>query len=140
LCGVEVPHSCGLIGHSDADVAAHAVADALLGALALGDIGQHFPPDDPAYEGADSLELLRQVFGLVGARGYELGNADVTIVAESPKLAPHIGRMRANLAIALSCGVDRISVKATTEERMGFTGSREGICAHAVVLLTKRAD
>lgn len=133
--GVDIPWEKGLLGHSDADVLLHAVADAILGALALGDIGKHFPDTDPAFKGADSLKLLEHVVNLVGDRGYRVGNLDATIIAQKPKMAPHIPAMREN--IARVCGVepDRINVKATTEEGLGFTGCGEGISAHAVVLL-----
>lgn len=137
LCGVDVPYGRGLLGHSDADVAVHALMDALLGALALGDIGVHFPASDPQYEGADSLVLLCKVYGLVTARGYKLSNADITIIAQEPKLAHYLEQMRRNIADAMLTGIDNISVKATTEEKMGFTGSGEGIAAHAVVLAEK---
>ena len=133
--GVDIPHEAGLDGHSDADVLVHAVMDALLGALALGDIGQHFPDTDPRYKGADSMALLRHVAALVGEAGYRLGNLDATVLAQAPRLAPHIGRMRANIAAALGCGVGRVSVKATTEEKLGFTGAKQGIAAHCVCLL-----
>ncbi|MEK9934052.1 MAG: 2-C-methyl-D-erythritol 2,4-cyclodiphosphate synthase [Luminiphilus sp.] len=135
LCGVRIAHPCGLMAHSDGDVALHALTDGLLGALALGDIGHHFPDDDPTFEGADSRQLLRQVVALVGERGYALGNADLTIIAQAPKLASHIGTMRQNLAEDLGCDIDRINVKATTTEKLGFVGREEGIAVHAVVLL-----
>jgi 2-C-methyl-D-erythritol 2,4-cyclodiphosphate synthase len=135
LCGVRIAHPCGLMAHSDGDVALHALTDGLLGALALGDIGHHFPDDDPTFEGADSRQLLRQVVALVGERGYALGNADLTIIAQAPKLASHIGAMRQNLAEDLGCDIDRINVKATTTEKLGFVGREEGIAVHAVVLL-----
>ena len=135
LCGVRIAHPCGLMAHSDGDVALHALTDGLLGALALGDIGHHFPDDDPAFEGVDSRQLLRQVVALVGERGYALGNADLTIIAQAPKLASHIGAMRQNLAEDLGCDIDRINVKATTTEKLGFVGREEGIAVHAVVLL-----
>ena len=133
--GVTIPHSRGLLGHSDADVLLHAIADALLGALALGDIGRHFPDSDAAYAGADSRVLLRRVMDLVTARGYEIGNVDATLMAQAPKLAPHIDAMCANIAADLRCAADRVSVKATTTERLGFTGREEGIAAQAVALL-----
>lgn len=135
--GVVIPWEKGLLGHSDADVLLHAVADALLGALAMGDIGKHFPDTDPAFKGADSMKLLEHVVGLVAARGYRVGNLDATIIAQKPKMAPHIQAMREN--IARICGVepDRINVKATTEEGLGFTGIGEGISTHAVVLMEK---
>ncbi|MBQ4381688.1 MAG: 2-C-methyl-D-erythritol 2,4-cyclodiphosphate synthase [Oscillospiraceae bacterium] len=135
ICGVEVPSPLGLLGHSDADVAAHALMDAMLGAAALGDIGHLFPDKDPAYEGADSMVLLERVNELIRSRGYALGNADITVIAQKPKLAPYIQDMRRTLADRLGVDVDRISVKATTEEGLGFTGTLEGIAAHAVVLL-----
>ena len=133
--GVDIPHEAGLDGHSDADVLVHAVMDALLGALALGDIGQHFPDTDPRYKGVDSMALLRHVAALVGEAGYRLGNLDATVLAQAPRLAPHIDAMRANIAAALGCGVGRVSVKATTEEKLGFTGAKQGIAAHCVCLL-----
>ena len=135
LGGVRIPHSRGLVAHSDGDVAAHSLCDALLGALALGDIGRHFPDGDPRWKGADSLQLLAHCTALVRGRGYALANADVTVVCERPKLAPHIEAMRARLASALGCGADAVSVKATTSEKLGFTGRGEGIAAFAVVLL-----
>jgi len=137
LGGVEVPHERGLAGHSDADVLAHAVMDALLGALALGDLGQHFPDTDPRYKGADSLVLLREVAALVRERGYDCGNLDCTVIAQRPKLAPHIPRMRERLADALGVPVECVSVKATTTEHLGFTGREEGIAAQAAVLLAR---
>lgn len=136
LCGVKIPHSLGLLGHSDADVAIHALCDALLGALALGDIGKHFPDSDPAYKGIDSKILLRHTFDLVRSHGYILGNADITICAQAPKLAPYILQMRETLADVIGCDVDRISVKATTTEHLGFTGRCEGISAYASVLVS----
>lgn len=129
LCGVEIPYEVGLLGHSDADVALHALADALLGAAALRDIGYHFPDTDPAYAGADSRRLLRRVVELIGEKGYRVGNVDVTIIAQAPKLLPHIERMRANVAADLGVAPDAVSVKATTTERLGFTGRKEGIAA-----------
>jgi 2-C-methyl-D-erythritol 2,4-cyclodiphosphate synthase len=135
LCGVRIAHQNGLMAHSDGDVALHALTDALLGALALGDIGHHFPDDDPAFEGADSRQLLRQVIALVKARGFVLGNADLTIIAQAPKLASHIAAMRQNLSEDLGCDIDLINVKATTTEKLGFVGREEGIAVHAVVLL-----
>ena len=133
--GVDIPHRTGLAGHSDADVLTHAVMDALLGALALGDIGRHCPDTDPRYAGADSLALLRQVAALLRERGWQLGNLDATVLAQAPRLAPHIPQMRENLAAAIGCETDRISVKATTEEGLGFTGTEQGIAAHCVCLL-----
>ena len=138
LGGVDIPYEKGLLGHSDADVLLHAISDALLGAAALGDIGAHFPDSDPAYQGADSAELLRAVGNLVRGAGYEIGNIDSTVVCQAPKLAPHIGAMRARIAEVLSLPVGAVSVKASTEEHMGFTGRGEGIAAHAVCLLTER--
>jgi len=135
LCGVRIAHQNGLMAHSDGDVALHALTDALLGALALGDIGHHFPDDDPAFEGADSRQLLRQVMALVNARGFVLGNADLTIIAQAPKLASHIAAMRQNLSEDLGGDMDLINVKATTTEKLGFVGREEGIAVHAVVLL-----
>lgn len=137
LCGVEIPHEMGLLGHSDADVATHALMDALLGALALGDIGKLFPDTDERYAGADSIGLLRQVCALVRERGYRLGNADITIVSQRPKLRPYIEAMRQRLAEAMGASADQISVKATTTERLGFEGQQLGITAHAVCLLEK---
>lgn len=135
LGGVEIEYDKGLLGHSDADVLVHAIMDALLGAAALGDIGKLFPDSDPAYEGADSLALLREVGKRLRAEGFEIGNLDSTVIAQAPKLAPHIQRMRANIAAALDVDVARVSVKATTEERLGFTGSGQGIVAQAVALI-----
>lgn len=135
LGGVNIPHKTGLLGHSDADVLTHAVMDALLGAAAMGDIGKLFPDSDPAYKGADSLLLAREVSRRITAAGYRIGNIDATVIAEAPKLAPHIPQMRENLARALGIAVEGINVKATTEERLGFTGEKLGIAAHAVCLL-----
>ena len=135
LGGVEIPWEKGLLGHSDADVLTHAVMDALLGAAALGDIGQHFPDHNPAFKGADSLLLLAHVVRLIGEKGWKVGNVDATIIAQKPKLAPHIPTMRENLARVMGVGVDQVNVKATTEEKLGFTGSGEGMAAHAVCLL-----
>lgn len=136
LGGVEVPHTLGLLGHSDADVLTHAVMDALLGAAALGDIGRHFPDTDPAYAGADSLKLLDHVVELLEEKGYQVGNVDATILAQKPKLAPYIEKMRDNLAARMKVEPDQVNVKATTEEKLGFTGTEEGIAAHAVALLS----
>jgi 2-C-methyl-D-erythritol 2,4-cyclodiphosphate synthase len=133
--GVEIPYEKGLLGHSDADVLLHAVMDAVLGAMAAGDIGKLFPDNDPAYKGADSLVLTRRVAEVMVERGYRLGNIDATVIAQAPKMAPHIPLMRQNIAAAFGVEVDRVSVKATTEEKLGFTGSGEGIAAHAVCLL-----
>ena len=135
LGGVHIPHTTGLLGHSDADVLAHAISDALLGALALGDIGKHFPDTDPRYAGADSLKLLSSVVALVREQGYSVGNVDATLLAQKPKLAPHIDAMRQNLADAMGIRKDQVSVKATTEEGLGFTGALQGIAAHAVCLV-----
>lgn len=137
LGGVEIPHKTGLLGHSDADVLTHAVMDALLGARAMGDIGKHFPDSDPAYKGADSLLLCERVRELVCRDGWSIGNLDVTVLAQAPKLAPYILAMRQNLAQRLGIDADRISVKATTEEKLGFTGKELGIAVHAVCLLLK---
>ncbi len=135
LGGVEIPFEKGLLGHSDADVLLHALSDALLGAAALGDIGQHFPDTDERYRGADSIVLLRRVAALLRERGYEVGNVDCTVLAQRPKLAGFIPQMRENIASALDIPADRVSVKATTEEGLGFTGAGEGIAAHAVALI-----
>jgi 2-C-methyl-D-erythritol 2,4-cyclodiphosphate synthase len=136
--GVTIAHPRGLAGHSDADVLLHAIADAILGALALGDIGMHFPDSDVRFKGADSRVLLRHVMGLALERGYAVGNVDATLIAQVPKFAPHAGAMRANIAGDLRCALDRVSVKATTTEHLGFTGREEGIAAFASVLLTSR--
>ncbi len=135
LGGVTIAHPRGLEGHSDADVLLHAIADALLGALALGDLGLHFPDTDARWKGADSRTLLREVAAKVASAGWDVGNVDATVIAQAPKLAPHIAAMRANIAADLRCGLDTVSVKATTTERLGFTGREEGIAAEAVVLL-----
>ena len=136
--GVNIPHNLGLLGHSDADVLLHAISDSLLGALALGDIGKHFPDTDEQYKDANSLELLACVYELLKERGYEVGNVDATVLAEEPKLAPYIPQMRLNIARALEVELDYISVKATTEEGLGFTGEKKGIAAHAVCLVYKK--
>lgn len=135
LGGVNIPFELGLLGHSDADVLLHAISDALLGAAALGDIGKHFPDTDPKYKGADSRVLLRAVVDLLKENGYTVGNIDATVLAQKPKLAPHIPTMRQNIAEDLGVDVSFVSVKATTEEGLGFTGSLQGIAAHAVCLL-----
>ena len=140
LGGVEIPHTLGLLGHSDADVLVHAVMDALLGAAALGDIGQHFPDTDPAYEGADSLGLLAQVGQLLQDEGYVIGNIDATVIAQKPKLAPHIAQMKENIAKTLGLDLSQVNVKATTEEHLGFTGREEGISAQAVCTLDNLFD
>lgn len=135
--GVKIPHLLGLDGHSDADVLLHAIADALLGACALGDIGKHFPDTDESYKDADSLVLLSKVYSLISEMGYEIGNVDATVIAQAPKLAPYIEKMRENIARALCTDMDNISVKATTEEHLGFTGEERGISAHAVCTVVK---
>ena len=137
ICGVNIPSPLGLKGHSDADVALHALADAILGAAALGDIGRHFPDTDPRWKGADSRMLLRHVVGLVGQKGYSIGNVDITIIAQFPKMAPHIEAMRQNVADDLGIDIDAVSVKATTTERLGFTGRGEGSAAQATALRLK---
>ncbi len=137
--GVDIPWEQGLLGHSDADVLLHAISDAILGAVGEGDIGRHFPDSDPAFSGADSLKLLEHVGLLASEKGYRLGNLDATIIAQKPKMAPHIGQMRENIARALKAEIEVVNVKATTEEGLGFTGSGEGISAHAVVLMKKSA-
>ena len=135
LGGVEIPYAMGLLGHSDADVLLHAIADALLGAASLGDIGLLFPDTDPAYRGADSRKLLTEVMQKVWAAGYTVGNVDATILAQAPRLRPYIDAMRQQIGCILAIGTDRVGLKATTEEGLGFTGAGEGIAAHAVVLL-----
>lgn len=138
LGGVDIPYEKGLLGHSDADVLVHALMDALLGAAALGDIGKLFPDNDDKFLGADSLKLLKEVCRVIDEYGYKLGNADCTVIAQRPKLAPHINKMRENIAAAMNVDTDLISVKATTEEKLGFTGEGLGIAAHAVVLIEKK--
>jgi 2-C-methyl-D-erythritol 2,4-cyclodiphosphate synthase len=133
--GVRIAHTHGLVAHSDGDVAIHALCDAILGALALGDIGVHFPPDDERWRGADSRQFLRHCAGLMREHGFKIGNADITIICERPKIAPHAPAMRAGLAADLGCDAGQVSVKATTSEKLGFTGRGEGIAAFAVVLL-----
>lgn len=135
LGGVEIPHNVGLLGHSDADVLLHAIMDSLLGASALGDIGKLFPDTDERYKGADSLALLREVVRVLGEKGYKIVNIDSTVIAQSPKLKDYIVKMRENIACACNIDVDRVSVKATTEEHLGFTGRKEGISAHSVCLI-----
>ena len=137
LGGIEIPHSLGLLGHSDADVLTHAIMDAMLGALSLGDIGHYFPPSDPQWQGANSLVLLEQVHKLIGDQGWSISNLDSTIVAEKPKLKPHLKAMRDRLGEILNLNSDRVSIKATTNEKLGPVGREEGICAYAVVLLMK---
>ena len=136
--GVKIPHTLGLLGHSDADVLLHAVSDALLGALALGDIGKHFPDTDPNYKGANSLKLLAHVVNLIEEQGYQLGNLDAVIIAQKPKLASYIDQMRKNIADTCHADISQVSVKATTEEHLGFTGREEGISAHCVALLERK--
>jgi 2-C-methyl-D-erythritol 2,4-cyclodiphosphate synthase len=138
LGGVRIPHDHGLVAHSDGDVLLHALCDALLGAIAAGDIGRHFPDTDARWKGADSRVLLRRCVELVAAAGYRVGNVDLTVIAERPKLAPHADAIRANIAADLGCSVGEVGVKATTTEGLGFTGRREGIAAQAVVLLSRR--
>ncbi|WP_227397252.1 2-C-methyl-D-erythritol 2,4-cyclodiphosphate synthase [Jeotgalibacillus aurantiacus] len=135
--GIEIPHEKGLLGHSDADVLLHVVADAALGAIGEGDIGRHFPDTDPAFEGADSKKLLQHVWGIVKEKGYSLGNIDCTIIAQKPKMAPHISDMRAVIASLLEADESQVNVKATTTEKLGFEGREEGIAAQAVILLQK---
>lgn len=135
LGGVKIPHRLGLLGHSDADVLLHAIMDAILGAAALGDIGKHFPDTDESYKGADSMKLLKEVVSKIEAKNYKIGNVDATIVAQKPKLAPYIETMRENIAKTLKVDVDCVNVKATTEEKLGFTGHEEGISAYAVALI-----
>lgn len=138
LCGVKIPNDLGLLGHSDADVALHALADAMLGAASLRDIGYHFPDTDPAYKGADSRRLLRRVVELIAEKDYKVGNVDITIIAQRPKLLPHIPQMIETVAADLGIEPERVSVKATTTERLGFTGREEGIAAQATALIFKR--
>ncbi len=138
LGGVDIPHTLGLLGHSDADVLVHAVMDALIGAMGLGDIGKHFPDNDNAYLDISSLKLLSRVRALLKENGYDVSNIDATVIAQKPKLAPHIEDMRANIANTLGVDPSRVNVKATTEERLGFTGREEGISAHAVALIEKK--
>ena len=137
LGGVTIPHSLGLLGHSDADVLTHAIMDAMLGALSLGDIGRYFPPTDPQWKGADSLELLDQIYQMVQAKGWSIGNLDTVVVAEKPKLKPHIVTMQTCLAKRLGIATDQVGIKATTNEKLGPTGREEGIAAYAVVLLVQ---
>lgn len=137
LGGVEIPHDTGLLGHSDADVLLHAICDAILGAIGAGDIGKHFPDSDPAYRGIASTSLLQQVMGLARSKGYRIGNVDATIVAQRPKLAPFIPQMNVNISAALGTEAERVNVKATTTEELGFAGRTEGMAAYSVVLLEK---
>ena len=136
--GVDIPYEKGLLGHSDADVLAHAIMDALLGAAALGDIGKLFPDNDPAFEGADSMKLLARVAEVLDEKGYAIGNIDATVIAQKPKLAPYIEQMRRRMAEVCGIDMEQLSVKATTEEKLGFTGSGEGIAAHAVCLIERK--
>ena len=138
LGGVEIPWAYGLDGHSDADVLVHAIMDSMLGAVALGDIGKHFPDTDPAYKGCDSMILLKHVFDLITQKGYVLSNLDATIIAQKPKLSGHIPEMREKIAACLQVDLDQVNIKATTEEHLGFTGREEGIASHAVCLLLKK--
>lgn len=140
LGGTDIPYEKGLLGHSDADVLVHAIMDALLGAAALGDIGGLFPDNDDKYKGADSMMLLCEVCRILREKGYEIGNIDSTVIAQQPKLKPHIGRMRENIAKACNTSIDNISIKATTEENLGFTGRKEGISAHAVCIINSIYD
>lgn len=135
LGGVEIPYEFGLLGHSDADVLTHALMDAMLGAMALGDIGKHFPDTSADFKDIDSLILLEKVVGLMKEKGYTLGNADCTVIAQAPKLAPYIDGMREKLANVIGCDISQINIKATTEEKLGFTGRKEGISSHAVCLI-----
>lgn len=137
LGGVEIQHEKGLLGHSDADVLLHAIMDSILGALALGDIGKHFPDTDEKYKGEDSMKLLEFVYNLIKEKGYAIGNLDATIIAQAPKMAPYIQTMRSNIAKVLNTDIDNINVKATTEEGLGFTGNKEGISAQSICLLVK---
>ena len=136
--GVEIPYEKGLLGHSDADVLLHAISDSLLGAAALGDIGKHFPDTDPQYKGANSLMLLESVVNLINSKGYTVNNIDATVIAQAPKMAPYIRQMRQNIADALKVDVDFVNVKATTGEKLGFTGRKEGISAHCVCLIESK--
>lgn len=133
--GVEIPHDKGLLGHSDADVLIHAIMDSILGALALGDIGKHFPDTDEEYKGADSMKLLEHVYNLITSKGYKIGNIDSTIIAQSPKMAPYIESMRSNISKVLNTDNDNINIKATTEEGLGFTGAKQGIASQSICLL-----
>lgn len=135
LGGVEIEHDKGLLGHSDADVLLHAIMDSILGALALGDIGKHFPDTDEKYKGADSMKLLEHVYNLIKEKGYAIGNLDATIIAQAPKMAPHIQKMRENIARVLNTDINNVNVKATTEEGLGFTGNKEGISSQSICLL-----
>ena len=136
--GVNIPHTHGLLGHSDADVLLHAIMDAVIGALGLGDIGKHFPDTDEKYKGADSSKLAEHTFTLMNERGYAIGNIDATVIAQAPKLAPHIEQMKNNIAKIYQTSPENVNVKATTEEKLGFTGAKEGISAHAVCVIYKK--
>ena len=136
LAGIKIPYEFGFVAHSDGDVAIHALCDAILGALCLGDIGNHFPDTDSEYENIDSRILLRHVVNLMTEKGYGIGNTDITLIAQAPKMAPHLFNMRTCLALDLNCDIDQVNVKATTTEKLGYTGRKEGISVHAVVLLT----
>lgn len=138
LGGVEIPNDKGLFGHSDADVLVHAIMDSMLGALALGDIGKLFPDTDEKFKNADSLELMREVYRIIDEKGYSLGNIDATIIAQSPKLAPYIQLMRENISKICNCDISQVSIKATTEEKLGFTGEKLGISAHSVCIMVKK--
>ena len=140
LGGVEIEHSKGLLGHSDADVLTHAIGESILGALALGDLGKHFPDTDPAYKGISSILLLEHVTKLLREHHYEIGNIDATIIAQKPKMAPHIPQMRANMAKAMGINESQLNIKATTEEKLGFTGREEGIASQAICLLNERKE
>ena len=140
LGGVEIEHDKGLLGHSDADVLVHAIMDAILGALALGDIGKHFPDTDPKYKGADSIKLLEFVNNLIESKGYKVNNIDSIIIAQAPKMAPHILKMRENIAKAINSDIDCVSIKATTEEGLGFTGAMEGISSQAICMLQRPSE
>lgn len=140
IAGVKIEHSQGLLAHSDGDVALHALCDAILGACAMGDIGHHFPDTDAQYSGVDSRILLRHVWSLVQAKGYQMGNLDLTIIAQAPKMAPHIQMMREIIACDLTCDISQVNVKATTTEKLGYVGRKEGISTHAVVLLVKEGN
>ena len=137
LCGVRIPHAQGIVAHSDGDIPLHALCDALLGALALGDIGRHFPDTDPRWKGADSRDLLRAVVAMIAQRGWAVGNVDLTVVAEAPRISPHVAQMQANVAADLGVAADCVGIKATTNERMGFIGRGEGVAALAVALLVR---
>ncbi len=138
LGGVKIEHTKGFVAHSDGDVLLHAVMDALLGAMALGDIGKHFPDTDMRYKGINSMELFKNVWDMAKERGYSLNNIDITIIAQKPKIAPHIEEMKANLSLIMRARLDEINIKATTEEGLGFTGSEEGVAVHCVVMLVKK--